>query len=70
MWCSMCALCANTLPVIMYCMLCSSAFWPYLHCLDGYLAEKNPEVGEKCAMQVDMDWDKIDSCRSGSLGHK
>lgn len=57
---------------VLLALLVSTAFWPFLHCLDAYSKDQNPDVGKKCAMgpEANMNWDEINECRTGSLGHK
>ena len=45
-------------------------FWPFLHCLDKEGEDMTLKTGEKCAGETNLDWDKLNTCQSGKLGHE
>jgi hypothetical protein len=63
---------AYTISITRYSVIlcCRTVFWPFLHCLYGHSTEQDPTVAKKCAMTANMDWDEIEACSTGSLGHK
>ena len=49
---------------------CRSQFWPFLHCMDSHEESQDLDIAQQCADSCNMDWDSIDTCVTGDLGHK
>ncbi|XP_064393541.1 uncharacterized protein LOC135341013 [Halichondria panicea] len=45
-------------------------FWPFLHCIDQYKEKQDLKKAESCASETKLDWDQINTCQSGDMGHK
>lgn len=45
-------------------------WWPFFLCLESSKDAANPDIGQQCAQNATLDWDKILDCANGPLGNK
>ena len=55
---------------VLYFYPSQSQFWPFLHCMDSHEESQDLDIAQQCADSCNMDWDSIDTCVTGDLGHK
>ena len=44
-------------------------FWPFIYCMDEAKEDQDMSVAQRCAEKSNLNWDNIDTCSSGSMGH-